>query len=150
MTARLGPVWESEFFSYRWFRVAGVREMASQIRSHRDLIVWQQAMELAMEVYRLSKLLPEDERYRLVDQLCRSAASVPASIAEGHARDDKHEYALFLAMARGSLMEVSTFLELATRLELLTAEQSQSAYSLIDDCDRTIGLIRESVVESES
>ena len=104
-------------------------------------------MELATEVYQLSKRLPEEERCRLMDQLCRSAASVPASIAEGHARDDRHDYALFLAVARGSLMEVSTFMELATRFNLLTAEECQRANSLIDDCERTIGLIRESLLE---
>jgi len=57
------------------------------IQSFRDLVVWQKAMTLATETYRLVKLMPRDEEvYRLVSQMLRSAASLPANIAEGHGR----------------------------------------------------------------
>jgi four helix bundle protein len=73
------------------------------IRSHRDLIVWQKAMDLVVLVYQLCDRFPNSELYRLVSQLTRAAVSVPANIAEGHARATRRDYAHFIAMARGSL-----------------------------------------------
>ena len=63
--------------------------------SYKDLIVWQKAMDLAVEVYALTKRFPPDERFRIVDQLTRAAASVPANIAEGHGRDSKKDFLTF-------------------------------------------------------
>lgn len=82
-----------------------------KIGSHRDLIVWQKAMDLVVEVYRLSQAFPKTETYRLVAQVTRAAASVPANIAEGNARGSGREYAHFLGIAKGSLMETETFLD---------------------------------------
>ena len=75
----------------------------SKIESHRDLIVWQKAMDLAVETYRLTSKFPASETYRLVSQITRAIASVPANIAEGHARGTRKDYANFLAIASGSL-----------------------------------------------
>jgi four helix bundle protein len=61
------------------------------IRSHRDLIVWQKAMDLAEDVYRVTSAFPRDELYRLKAQLTRAAISVPANIAEGHARGTRRD-----------------------------------------------------------
>jgi len=88
-------------------------EMASD---YRELIVWQQAMELVEVVYRLMKGFPKDERFRLCDQLSRAAISIPSNIAEGNGRETKTEYARFLGIARGSLYETATQLEIAHRL----------------------------------
>jgi len=88
----------------------------ARISSHRELEVWQMAMDLVVEVYRLSARLPGDERYRLTAQITRAAASVPANIAEGNARSTRRDYANFLSVAKGSLMETETFLILAVRL----------------------------------
>ena len=60
----------------------GSQEPALSIQSYRDLLVWQKAMRLAAEAYRLGRLLPKAEEYRLTSQLLRAAASVPANIAE--------------------------------------------------------------------
>ena len=87
-----------------------------RIQSHRDLQVWQRGMQIAEDVYALTKAFPADERFVLTSQLRRAAASVPANIAEGNARDSTKDYLRFLAMTVGSLAEVETFLELATRL----------------------------------
>jgi len=82
----------------------------TRIESHRDLIVWQKAMDLAEETYRLTSAFPHSEVYRLVGQMTRAVASVPANIAEGNARGTKKDYAYFLAVAKGSLMETRPFL----------------------------------------
>ena len=82
----------------------------------KNLIVWQKAMELAKLVYGLVRQLPAEERYALADQLRRAVASIPSNIAEGNGRAGNKDYAHFLAIARGSLYETITQLELAKGL----------------------------------
>ena len=89
------------------------------IQSHQDLIVWQKVMDLAAEGYRLSKLFPKAEEYRLTSQILRAATSVPANIAEGHARGARKDDAHFITMARGSLAETETLVQLAIKVEVL-------------------------------
>ena len=85
-------------------------------KDYRELIVWQKAMELVEVVYRLMRVFPADERFRLCDQLSRAVISIPSNIAEGNGRESKAEYARFLGIARGSLYETETQLEIAKRL----------------------------------
>lgn len=106
------------------------------IESHRDLVVWQKAMALAVEAYRLAKLMPKAEEYRLTSQLLRAAASVPANIAEGHSRGTRKEYANFISIARGSLAETETLLMLATRVELLGAAETSNAMKLCEEISK--------------
>ena len=91
-----------------------------EIRSYRDLKVWQQAMDLAEVCYRLTRGFPKDELYGMVSQIRRAAASVPANIAEGHGRNSRGEYIQFLRVAQGSLKELETHLLLAQRVGLST------------------------------
>jgi|SRR5215813_4020728 len=90
----------------------------SKIESHRELLVWQKAMDMAVAIYRLSAKFPTNEIYRLVAQVTRSAASVPANIAEGKARLTQRDYARFVSMSKGSLMETETYVMLSTALDL--------------------------------
>ena len=87
-----------------------------QIRSYKDLQVWQRGMDLTTLVYQLSSELPQDERFGLVSQMRRAAVSVPANIAEGHQRTSTKDYLRFLSIASGSLAELETLIELASRL----------------------------------
>lgn len=82
----------------------------------RKLIVWQKAMKLVRQVYQLSKQFPVDERYALTDQLRRAAVSIPSNIAEGCGRASNKDYAHFLAIARGSLYEMLTQIQVAQDL----------------------------------
>ena len=82
----------------------------------KNLIVWQKAMELTRLVYVLVRRFPAEERYALADQLRRAVASIPSNIAEGNGRAGNKDYAHFLAIARGSLYEVVTQLEIAQGL----------------------------------
>ncbi len=113
-----------------------------KIRSHRDLLVWQKAMDLAVLVYRLSAGLPSNETYRLVGQMTRSAACVPANIAEGHARATTKDYSSFLAIAKGSLMETETFVMLSVRLSYVTPDEAQPALSLITETSKMLTVLR--------
>jgi four helix bundle protein len=90
-------------------------------QSYRDLVVWKKAMELVTEVYRVSKSLPKDEVYGLTSQMRRSAISIPSNIAEGKGRQSSAEFQHFLVIARGSLLELETQLEIAENLEYLKA-----------------------------
>ena len=99
-------------------------------------------MELAKLSYRLAAKFPSSETCRLVSQFTRAAASVPANIAEGHARGSRKDYANFLAIAKGSLMETETFLVLAVRLKYLTQEQARPALSVITEISKMLTSLR--------
>lgn len=73
------------------------------MESFRELIVWQKAMVLVEDVYRLIKVFPKEETYSLADQTKRAAVSVPANIAEGYGRQSTQDYIRFLFIARGSV-----------------------------------------------
>ena len=83
---------------------------------YRELEVWQLAMELCESVYGLLRKFPAEEKYALCDQLRRAVVSIPSNIAEDNGRGSTTEYARFISIARGSLFEVRTQLELAVRL----------------------------------
>jgi four helix bundle protein len=80
-------------------------------------------MDLVVTVYRTTAKFPKEERYALVDQLRRAAVSVPSNIAEGHGRSRTGDYLRFLSVAVGSLMEVETQVQIATRLGYISEEQ---------------------------
>lgn len=117
------------------------------IRSHRDLVVWQKAMDLAVQIYRLASRFPPTEMYRLTAQITRAVASVPANIAEGSARGSRKDYANFLAIAKGSLMETETFLMLAVRLVYLTKDEAEPSLSLITEISKMLTALRKRVLE---
>lgn len=92
------------------------------MESWKELEVWKKAHGLALRIYQLTAGFPTVERFRLTDQLCRAAASVPANIVEGQARQTTKEYVHFLYNARGSLEETRYHLLLAKDLELLDSD----------------------------
>ena len=91
------------------------------MRDYRDLVVWQKAMELVTEVYRVTSDFPKHELYGLTGQSRRAAVSVPSNLAEGHGRTSRREFHQFISQARGSLVEVETQLEIAQNLGYLPA-----------------------------
>jgi four helix bundle protein len=119
----------------------------SGIQSHHDLDVWQKAMELAVAVYEITRQFPHGERYGLVSQLQRSAASVPANIAEGKARGTRKDYAQFIAIARGSLMETETYVQLATRLGYISPATANPALRLIHEINLMLQSLRRALVD---
>lgn len=113
------------------------------IQSYKDLMVWQMGMNLVVGVYQLTKLFPRDEQFALTSQVRRAAVSVPANIAEGHGRLRRGDFLHHLSIARGSLSEVETHLEIAVRLGYLQQEQTQGASDTIQHVGRLLnGLIR--------
>ena len=94
-------------------------------RSHRDLKVWSEALDLTEVVYRFTSTFPRDEQYGLTSQLRRAAVSVPANIAEGCCRDGVLEFARFLGIAMGSASELESHILLARDLESLPLAEFQ-------------------------
>lgn len=116
---------------------------SSHNKSHRDLIVWQKAMNLVEAVYSATASFPKEERYALTSQMRRAVVSVPANIAEGQGRRLTKEYLYFLANARGSLLELDTHLEIATRLGYLGKTTYQELKDQLDEVGRMLnGLMK--------
>ena len=112
-----------------------------QIKTFRDLIAWQKAMELVRLIYRQTSTMPESEKFGLTNQMRRAAVSIPSNIAEGHARQSRQDYLRFLKIARGSLAELMTQMELATSMSMLPKNEIVS--ELLAETDRVLqGLIR--------
>jgi four helix bundle protein len=110
--------------------------------SHRELTVWQKAMDVAVQVYRLTERFPRSEMYRLTSQITRAAASIPANIAEGNGRASRRDYANFLSIAKGSLNETETFLFLAMRLGYLREQETAPTLRLITEVGKMLTSLR--------
>ena len=113
----------------------GSRKM---INSYEDLIVWQKAMDLVVEIYRIVRFLPSEERYALSDQMRRAAVSIPSNIAEGNARGSKKDYVNFLSIAKGSDAELKTQCSICVRLNFVKEENIRNAMSLCDEVGRML------------
>jgi len=87
------------------------------------LKIWQKAMNISENVYRVSESLPQDEKFNLTSQMKRCAVSMPSNIAEGSGRNSKNEFAHFLGIANGSTFELITQLMISKRLELIDEEK---------------------------
>ena len=108
-----------------------------KVKSYEELVAWQKAMLLAKMVYGIQKQLPKEEVYGLGDQIRRAVVSVPSNIAEGFGRGSDAEFKRFLAIARGSLFEVKTQLQLAESLGYLRLDEEIS--SLMDEVGKLLG-----------
>ena len=100
--------------------------MAGEIKTYRDLKVWQKGIELVKEVYALTRKFPQYEIYALANQLQRSVVSVPSNVAEGQARKHTGEFRQFLHTALGSLAEVDTQTIIAYELGYITKQEADN------------------------
>lgn len=117
------------------------------INSFRDLRVWQAAMDLVEQVYRLTDGFPKHETYGLAGQMRRVAVSIPSNIAEGHTREHSKEYLHHLSMAQASLAELETQLEIAIRLKYLAPEQSNQLQEQAAPLGRQLYALRNSLTK---
>ena len=108
------------------------------VRSYTDLIVWQRAMELVVEIYDIVRKLPKEEIYALSDQMRRAAISIPSNIAEGQARNTTREFVSFLSIAKGSDAELHTQLLICQRLQYITQENILKASTLSEEVAKMI------------
>ena len=120
------------------------------MKDYKDIKVWQRAMQLAEEVYRLVKQLPKEEMFGLSGQLRRAVGSIPSNIAEGYGRESKTEYLRYLKIARGSLYEVETQLYLCIRTGLLREEDTDKAFSYVSEIGKMLNVLIRSIQQAES
>ena len=111
----------------------------------KELIVWQKAMELAKEIYRLTRLLPKEELYALSSQMRRAAVSIPSNIAEGQARNSRREFISFLSIAKGSSAELQTQCLLCETLGYLQKGKTQQALILAEEVSRMLNSLIKSL-----
>jgi len=115
------------------------------LRGHRELEVWQRAVDLTTLAYKLAGNLPRSERSALAGQIRRCAASIPANIAEGSGRLYPKEFVRHVSVARGSLMELDAHLEVAVRAGMLSAADRQPALALIDRVGRMLTALAKAI-----
>ncbi|HUY68444.1 MAG TPA: four helix bundle protein [Alphaproteobacteria bacterium] len=108
------------------------------VNSHKDLAVWQKAMDLVVKIYSLTKQFPRDELYSLTNQIRRAAISIPSNIAEGKAKRSKRDFVNFIAIARGSAAELETQLLISQRLAYISVEQARPVLDDINEIGRML------------
>ena len=109
--------------------------------SHKDLILWQKALDLAVAVHEVSAAFPKSEIFGLVSQIRRAAVSIPSNIAEGSARRTTREFIAFLHIARGSMAEVETQLLLAQRTGYVSNERLTVLQVRLDEVGRIMNAV---------
>jgi four helix bundle protein len=122
----------------------------TRIRTYRDLLVWQKAMEMVEAVYRATEAFESNEKFGLVSQMRRAAVSVPSNIAEGFGRGGKAEFHRHLAIARGSLFELQTQAEVARRLGWIRGDALGDLRERTQEVDRLLSGLMRSVKKRET
>lgn len=110
----------------------------SVVKSYRDLIVWQRAMELVTDVYHFTNDFPKSEIFGLTSQIRRCVVSIPSNIAEGYGRHSTSDYVRFLQVATGSLYEFQTQLEISRNLGLIKPEMFDMAEAKSQEIERML------------
>ena len=108
------------------------------MQNYKELNVWIKGMDLAEEIYRITKKLPKEETYSLTDQMRRAAVSIPSNISEGNGRGYSKEYAYFLSIARGSVFELNTQLWLCVRRTYRHESDIEKSVGLCDDISKML------------
>jgi four helix bundle protein len=110
----------------------------SEIKSYRDLIVWQKSIDLVKNIYTFTQSFPKEEQYGLTNQMRRCAVSIPSNIAEGYGRNATGDYKRFLQIAVGSLYELQTQIEIAFQLKYLDDNSFKSIIALCTEIDKML------------
>lgn len=120
------------------------------MKCYRDLVVWQQGIALVVDIYKVSKKFPGSERYALCDQIQRAAVSIPANIAEGHARTSRKEFLHFLSIALGSMAELDTHLTIANKLAYIAEDEMRATTGQLEILGRKIRALQKSLTNKDA
>ena len=101
-------------------------------------------MKLVIQVYKATKNFPKHEQYGLISQMRRSVISIPSNIAEGHGRNSDKEIVRFLDIARGSIFELDTQIEISRQLHFLNTQEFNIIFNLLDETSRMLSGLRNS------
>jgi four helix bundle protein len=115
------------------------------MKTYRDLIVWQKAMQPVTEIYKLTASFPKEELYSLTSQIRRCPVSIASNIAEGYGRKSTQDYIRFLQILVGSLYELQTQLQIACNLKYITEPDFETAFSGSRELERMLTSLIEKV-----
>ena len=115
---------------------------------YRQLKVWQKAKDLTVEIYSLVNKFPREENYALSDQMRRSVVSIPSNIAEGQGRNSAKEFVNFLSIARGSLWELETQIEISERLHYIDSGQKNKVYEQTEEIGKMLNALATSLEQT--
>ena len=118
------------------------------MNSYKDLVVWQKAIDLTIEIYSLTNLFPKEEMYGLVSQIRRSAVSIPSNIAEGQARKYHQQFSHFLSIAQGSLAELETQIIIAMKLGYIAGEK-KDLFDMMHSIGKMITRLKQNLTQEE-
>ena len=118
------------------------------MKTFRDLLIWQKAMQLVTKCYSVSALFPKEEQFGLTSQLRRCSISIPSNISEGYGRNSSKDYHRFLLIATGSLFELQTQIEIAFNLKYITEENFKKLYEESRELERMISSLVRKIKES--
>jgi len=121
---------------------AGMNGDKEKPRDYHDLLVWKKGMTLAKQIYGITQVFPDTERFGLVTQMRRAAVSVPSNIAEGQAHNTTGEFIQFLSHAVGSVSELDTQLILSIELGYCSQAKAQAARDLILELRKMLTALR--------
>ena len=114
----------------------------TKIKSYKDLLVWQNGIQLVKEVYLLTQQFPAEEKFGLVSQMRRASVSVPSNIAEGQARRSTAEFSQFLSIAQGSLAELETQLIVSIELGFCSHDGTSELFDAIHRLQKMLHSLR--------
>ena len=117
------------------------------LKNYRDLKVWQKSYQLCLDIYKMTKRFPKEEKYGLTSQIRRAALSVPSNIAEGHGRKTTPDYIRSLYIAYGSNCELETQVLLSGDLGYMKAEEFNKLQASIGEVERMLKALIESLKE---
>src|SRR5512135_1111030 len=112
-----------------------------------ELVVWQKAMDLVTEIYRITGDFPSEERFGLSAQARRAAVSIPSNVAEGYGRKATGAYVNHLSIAYGSLVELETQIQIAARLDFLAQGQAGTLLIKTDEIGKMITGLKKSLAD---
>ncbi len=121
-----------------------------QIKSFRDLRVWQGGIEIVEAIYDITRRFPKHELYGLASQMQRAAVSIPSNIAEGHARESTKEYLQHVSIAQASVAELETQLEIAKRLAYVSSDRYDSLLNQLSQLGRQLYALRNALLNSKA
>jgi four helix bundle protein len=124
--------------------------MSRTVERFEDLIAWQKSMDLAVDMYELTRSRPFSRDYKLTDQVHAAAISVPANIAEGFERGTRAEFHHFLSISKGSCAELRTYIHLARRLGYLDQKTAAARLHQAEEVSRIIGGLRMTVARQRA
>ena len=106
------------------------------LKNYRDLKVWQKSYRLCLDLYKITKKFPKEERYGLTSQIRRAAVSIPSNIAEGYGRKTTADYLRFLYIAYGSICELETQLLLSGDLNYINQKNLKALQDGTEEVER--------------